>query len=432
MSLIVSPSLPFGSLKTFVMENSSMSSHAQRRASRANGRASHGPVTPFGRLRSDQARITHGLTAKAHAVIPGEDPDELADFVQRLFDELNPIGELQNEIFGRLATACLLRRRGDRALTAKLKEQVQTALDNLRRRLEDEFNHFRELFRAFPGKRRAEGLAGLRQSSLGCLWLIQRWLDLRAALVKYGLLAAHELREMSSLLDERLGRDTNPTPRGFWLSVHAFLCNPHRRPHDPESPFGGMAPGQVDMYCQAWADPAANRAELLRVIDEAIAELRAREESLRTGPEAVAQALAAEQALVIQDPTEARLRSRYAGDHQSMFYRAYRELKAVQAEAAQEAEAEDEEDEVESAPAEAAPEAQAASAEAAEEAPAETFSNEPGAPGAESQEAVVSGSCVTNPGNRSETVRNAILEALRAGPAAGLLKPSARSSPGGF
>jgi hypothetical protein len=405
-----------------------MRTRLQQHTSRVNGAKGRGPTSPQGRARADQAKLQHGLTAQAHAILPGEDADEAAEFVQRLFDELIPIGELQNEIFGRLASACTLRRRGDRALAAKLKEQVQTALDNLRRRLEDEFQHFRELFRAFPGKRRAEGLAGLRQSSLGCQWLIQRWLDLRAALVKYGLLAAHELREMSSLLDERLARDTNPTPRGFWLSVHAFLCNPHRRPVDPESPFVGMAPAQVAMYCQAWADPAANRAELLRIIDEALAELRAREESLRTGPEAVAQSLAAEQALVIQDPTEARLRSRYASDHQSAFYRAYRELKAVQAEAAQEADAAGAEDAAESAPGDAATEAEVPSPEAS----AEKLPNEPGAPMEESQGAVVSEGCVTNLGNRSETVRNAILEALRAGPAAGLLKPSARGAPGGL
>jgi hypothetical protein len=405
-----------------------MRTRLQQHTSRVNGSRSGGPSSPHGRARADQAKLKHGLTAKAHAIFPGEDPDEAADFVQRLFDELNPVGELQNEIFSRLASACTLRRRGDRALAAKLKEQVQTALHDLKRRLEDQFNHFRELFRAFPRKRLSEGLAGLRKSSLGCQWLIQRWLDLRAVLETWGLLAFHELREMANLLDERLGCDTNPTPRGFWLSVHALLCNPHRRPRHPESPFGDMAPAQVEMYCQAWSDPEANRAELLRIIDEAIAELRAREESLRTGPEAVAQSLAAEQALVIQDPSEARLRSRYAGDHQSMFYRAYRELKAVQAEAAQDADG----DGAESAPADAAPEAQAPPPETVEEASADDFPNEPDAPIAESQEAVVSGSCVTNPGNRSETVRNAILEALRAGPAAGLLKPSARGAPGGF
>jgi hypothetical protein len=170
----------------------------------------------------------------------------------------------------------------------------------------------------------------------------------------------------------------------------------------------------------------------VRFIDEAVAELRAREDALRTGPEAVAQAWSAEQALVIQDPTEARLRSRYASDHQSAFYRAYRELKAVQAEAAQAAEADGEEDAVESAPGDAATGAEAPAPETVAEATVETFPNEPGAPVEESQEAFVEDTCVTNPGNRSETVRNAILEALRAGPAAGLLKPSARRAPGGL
>jgi hypothetical protein len=388
-------------------------------------------VTTVGRLRSDQARIAHGLTAKAHAIIPDEDPVEAADFIQRLFDELNPIGELQNEIFSRLASACTLRRRGDRALAAKLKEQVRTALDTLKRRLQEEFDHFRELFRAYPGKRRAEGLAGLRQSSLGCQWLIQCWLDLRAALVKYGLLAAHELREMGNLLDERLGCDTNPTPRGFWLSVHALLSNPHRRSQDTASVFGtSIPPGQAALYTQAWSDPAANQAELLRIIDEAIAELRAREEALRTGPEAVAQALAAEQALVLQEPTEARLRSRYAGDHQSMFYRAYRELKAVQAEAAQEADGDGEEDTAESAPADASSGAEAASPEAAVGASDETFSNDPKVQDSESQEVEDSDTCDTDSGVNSETRYQAMMHALAILDAAGFAKSRSQGAAG--
>src|SRR5262245_30490300 len=100
-----------------------MRTRLQQHTSRVNGAKSCGPTSPQGRFNADQAKLKHGLTAQAHAVIPGEDADMAADFVQCLFDELNPIGELQNEIFGRLATACTLRRRGDRALAAKLKEQ---------------------------------------------------------------------------------------------------------------------------------------------------------------------------------------------------------------------------------------------------------------------------------------------------------------------
>ena len=93
-----------------------MRTRLQQYTSKVNGARSGGPSSTHGRAKADQAKLEHGLTAKAHAVIPGEDPEEAAEFVQRLFDELNPIGELQNEIFGRLATACTLRRRGDRAL----------------------------------------------------------------------------------------------------------------------------------------------------------------------------------------------------------------------------------------------------------------------------------------------------------------------------
>jgi hypothetical protein len=98
-----------------LLEIATMRTRLQQYTSRVNGGRSRGPTSPQGRLNADQAKLTHGLTAKAHAIIPGEDPHDLADFVQRLCEELNPVGELQNEIFGRLASACTLRRRGDRA-----------------------------------------------------------------------------------------------------------------------------------------------------------------------------------------------------------------------------------------------------------------------------------------------------------------------------
>jgi hypothetical protein len=74
-----------------------MSSHLQKRSSRANGRKSHDPVTTVGRLHSAQARITHGLTAKA-LVIPGEDPEKAAQLAQSVYDELQPRGALENEL----------------------------------------------------------------------------------------------------------------------------------------------------------------------------------------------------------------------------------------------------------------------------------------------------------------------------------------------
>src|SRR5262245_45689609 len=71
-----------------------------------------------------------------------------------------------------------------------------------------------------------------------------------------------------------------------------------------------MAPIQCSWATTAWSDPAANQAELVRFIDEAVAELRAREDAVEsalgdaaTGAEAPS-AEAAEEATAETFPNE--------------------------------------------------------------------------------------------------------------------------------
>jgi hypothetical protein len=80
------------------------------------------------------------------------------------------------------------------------------------------------------------------------------------------------------------------------------------------------------MYLKHWSDPAANRAELRRRIEEALAELTEREERLRTGREAVERSVAQDKALLIADPQVARLWIRYHAESNSLYFRASREL----------------------------------------------------------------------------------------------------------
>jgi hypothetical protein len=75
------------------------------------------------------------------------------------------------------------------------------------------------------------------------------------------------------------------------------------------------------VYRSQWSDPAANRAELLRRIEEALAELRAREEDLRTGPEAVQKAQAQAQAALIQEPKTAGSWLRYSKESHTELFR---------------------------------------------------------------------------------------------------------------
>ena len=87
------------------------------------------------------------------------------------------------------------------------------------------------------------------------------------------------------------GRATDPDDLGageFWIIFHAVLCRPgHRR---NEGVLGVLPEDAYATLKARWADPKANQAELLRRIDAALTELKAREESLRTGPEAVRRA----------------------------------------------------------------------------------------------------------------------------------------------
>src|SRR5262249_49069676 len=153
-----------GSFPNPLIEVFSMSSHLQKRSSRTNGRKSHGPVTTVGRHNSDQVRISHGLTAKT-LVIPGHDPEKAAQLAQSTFDEVQPIGALENELCEAVVSACNLRRRCDRALTGTLTEQVQNALDDIDRLIEEDVARCHALYRE---RKFIEAVEGLRQTSSGC------------------------------------------------------------------------------------------------------------------------------------------------------------------------------------------------------------------------------------------------------------------------
>ena len=122
-----------------------MSTPRQRQASRANGRLSRGPSTPEGKLRSAQARIKTGLTAKA-LVLPGEDANAAVAFAQAWFDEVQPQGEQQTVTFQSMLFAANQVRRYERVLTATVTQQVSNAHDQLQRQAEAQVAHFQALF----------------------------------------------------------------------------------------------------------------------------------------------------------------------------------------------------------------------------------------------------------------------------------------------
>jgi hypothetical protein len=225
-----------------------------------------------------------------------------------------------------------------------------------------------------------------------------------------------------------LAQDAATTPGGFWLSLHALFCR--AQPADLEVKSTLLMPAEmVEAYRRQWSDPQANRAALLRRIEETLSELREREKSLRTGPEAVQRAQAEAQAALIQEPKTTGLWLRYYHESHTELICSMQKLRIVQAERrAAEAAAEEAKESTAEAAADEAPE----SSEAVAKAPAEgVFPNDPKVQDSDSQDPESSSTCDTSSGVNSETRYRAMRETFAILEATRFAEPVSRGAPGG-
>src|SRR5580658_6344985 len=81
-----------------------MSTDLQQQASRANGRKSHGPVTPAGRLASSRNAMTHGMLS-ATIVLKGESQDRFCALLAALIEEFQPRTPFEESLIQNMAVA---------------------------------------------------------------------------------------------------------------------------------------------------------------------------------------------------------------------------------------------------------------------------------------------------------------------------------------
>jgi hypothetical protein len=81
-----------------------MTSDKQIDANRQNALRSTGPKTPEGKDAVRLNALKHGLLSKA-TLLPGEDEEALRELGERLRDELQPVGELENLLVDRIISA---------------------------------------------------------------------------------------------------------------------------------------------------------------------------------------------------------------------------------------------------------------------------------------------------------------------------------------
>jgi hypothetical protein len=81
-----------------------VTSDKQARANRQNALKSTGPKTPEGKAAVRMNALKHGLLSQ-EILLPGEDEEALRGLGERLRDELQPVGELENLLVDRIITS---------------------------------------------------------------------------------------------------------------------------------------------------------------------------------------------------------------------------------------------------------------------------------------------------------------------------------------
>src|SRR3954454_23801465 len=216
--------------------------------------------------------------------------------------------------------------------TALLAKQVREAPHEWENEKQDEVERLKELLPDDP----AVAVRELRRSAHGCRWLLGRWYELDAILVRDGRWCGPERDEATRLLGHRpeidriVESETTFKTRLFNLLCHPdpsqvaiqWLCDPARRPESLQSTYG--------------VDRLPGRAECLKALRDTIAgevvALEELEEQLRTELDEADLAEAATRALVPLDESKARLMLRYQATAENSLYRAYNALKKARKE----------------------------------------------------------------------------------------------------
>ena len=93
-----------------------MTSAKKAQANRQNALKSTGPKTPEGKAAVRLNALKHGLLSQ-EILLPGEDQEALRELGQNLRNELQPAGELENQLLDRIISACWRLRRVSRVET---------------------------------------------------------------------------------------------------------------------------------------------------------------------------------------------------------------------------------------------------------------------------------------------------------------------------
>jgi hypothetical protein len=172
----------------------------------------------------------------------------------------------------------------------------------------------------------------LRRSAAGCRWLKTHWVALRERLARYGIMTEVDVNSLLHLDGTFACEGDSAT-----FSIAPQVCETvylAAGTWPTKAPFGQTwlreVPAAVmEQYKAQWPTPQAHRDELLRRIDDGIAELDARIAELEADEEAEVEDEALD-AMVLCDPKEADLHLRYAKEADTALTKALNAFWALQ------------------------------------------------------------------------------------------------------
>lgn len=292
---------------------------------RENARKSTGPKTREGKNRARANALKHGLRAEV-LVLPNEDAAQVEARVNDWFAYYQPESPAAVHLTNQCIRATLLSDRLDRFQTSVLSRQVREAERSHLIAQQTEIERLRKLLHFDP----ASAVRQLKQTSAGCLYLMDRWMYLAECLQNRGFWDEAERMEAIQLQ----GADADPSvfcvdTIAALTHLHALLCNPDFNRRLIEDAFQpGFLPTSLRILYspQNLPSPEEARQRLTAIMVGHMAWLQENEPLLHEQFEVPALAEAAQRAMVIDDPDLARLFLRYSSEARSGFTRAYKDL----------------------------------------------------------------------------------------------------------
>ncbi len=288
-----------------------MATRAQIDANRKNALKSTGPKSPEGKGRARMNRLTHGLRAERGA-LPTEDPAEFGAFMDAWFDDWKPTTTARAELVEQAAVAAWRRKRCVRAEAERIRERVDTAVADARRREMARLDRLVEKLADEP----ESAVLALRSTRAGARRLAGLWRALAEASRQpagWNDYHGHHLR-LFHLLGGTPGDDE--LRRVFDLSWPLHLSN------DPE-----MADPDLEEFRPATAEQAAAASAWIHQLT--LSEAAALEELAAALPDdTLAVARLAEAEALASRPEDALL-LRYEAQRVREFHRALGDLVAL-------------------------------------------------------------------------------------------------------